>query len=67
MTRLKMSTVIACCFPFTLELFAAQTFDVEKVKQEIFSELSKNLKCNKKNNPILILVGGYPGAGKTTE
>lgn len=41
-------------------------FDVERVKNEIFIQLSKDLKGNPKNKPILILIGGYPGAGKTT-
>lgn len=42
------------------------TFDVEQAKNEIFIELSKNLNGTPKNNPILLLIGGYPGSGKTT-
>lgn len=41
-------------------------FDVEQVKNEIYIQLSKDLKAGSKNEPILILIGGYPGAGKTT-
>ena len=41
-------------------------FDIEQVKSEIFIQLSKDLKGHPKNKPILILIGGYPGAGKTT-
>jgi predicted kinase len=41
-------------------------FNVEEVKAEISIQLSQNLNANSKNDPILILIGGYPGAGKTT-
>ena len=41
-------------------------FDVDKVKAEITLELSKDLNGSQKNKPILLLIGGYPGAGKTT-
>src|ERR1041385_624666 len=45
---------------------ATQSFDVEQVKQEITEQLSPNLVGHRSNNPVLILIGGYPGAGKTT-
>lgn len=41
-------------------------FDVGQVTDDITLQLSRDLKENSKNNPLLILVGGYPGAGKTT-
>jgi deoxyadenosine/deoxycytidine kinase len=44
----------------------AIAFDVEQVKQEITAQLSQELVGYQSNNPILILIGGYPGAGKTT-
>lgn len=61
-------------FVITLQFFllyyssisAMQTFDVEQVKKEITDQLSTQIKGTPKSHPLLILVGGYPGAGKTT-
>ena len=44
----------------------AHAFDVEQIKNEIVLELSKNIRAGSTHNPVLILIGGYPGAGKTT-
>ncbi len=41
-------------------------FDVEQTKEEITLELSQNLKGSPHEEPMILLVGGYPGAGKTT-
>lgn len=41
-------------------------FDVEQVKNEITCQLAKDLQASPKDHPVLILIGGYPGAGKTT-
>ncbi|NNM43251.1 MAG: AAA family ATPase [Chlamydiae bacterium] len=43
-----------------------QAFDVEQTKQEITIQLSKDLTGHSHEKPLLILVGGFPGAGKTT-
>jgi deoxyadenosine/deoxycytidine kinase len=43
-----------------------QAFDIDQVKHEITQELSSKLKGNPQDKPILLLIGGYPGAGKTT-
>lgn len=45
---------------------AISAFDVEKVKQEITVELANGLTGGFNDHPVLILIGGYPGAGKTT-
>lgn len=66
MRYLRTLTIFIFCFLFVTRLSAADVFDVEKVKSEISIELSKSLKANAKNKPILILIGGYPGSGKTT-
>ncbi len=60
---LKLCVAFVLCAFSTAEGYA---FDVEQVKNEIFVELAKDLKGNSKDQPTLILVGGYPGAGKTT-
>lgn len=59
---------ICLAFLLTLSIFVRNSYalDVEQVQKEITEELSKNLKCMPKDKPILLLVGGYPGAGKTT-
>ncbi|HRD56256.1 MAG TPA: AAA family ATPase [Parachlamydiaceae bacterium] len=59
----KFYIVVFCLF---MQFFKAHAFDIEKVKNEISIQLSQGLKANSKNNPVLILIGGYPGAGKTT-
>lgn len=55
-------------FLLSLLLFARNSYalDVEQVQKEITEELSKNFKCTPKAKPFLLLIGGYPGAGKTT-
>lgn len=67
--KLRVMTVmkkfILCLFVM-LKVTGVHAFDVEQVKNEITHELSQDLKANSKNDPVLILVGGYPGAGKTT-
>ncbi len=40
--------------------------DLSLLKEEITNELFKKLKDLHKEKPILLLVGGYPGSGKTT-
>ncbi len=45
---------------------AFPVFDVEQVKKEIILELSKNLSRSPQEQPILLMVGGFPGSGKTT-
>jgi predicted kinase len=49
-----------------MKVFTIHAFDVEQVKNEISIQLSQDLKASSKNDPILLLIGGYPGAGKTT-
>lgn len=66
MTTQKPLIVFAFCLFFIVKTAAIYAFDVEQVKSEIFIQLSKDLKRNAKNKPLLILIGGYPGAGKTT-
>jgi predicted kinase len=51
---------------FAIKTATIYAFDVEHVKNEISVQLATNLKASSKDKPILILVGGYPGAGKTT-
>lgn len=58
--------VFLLCIFFTAHTPLAYAFDIEQVKSEIFIQLSKELKGAPKNKPILLLIGGYPGAGKTT-
>lgn len=41
-------------------------FDVEQTKKEITLQLSKNLAGSPHAQPIILLVGGFPGSGKTT-
>jgi deoxyadenosine/deoxycytidine kinase len=63
----KNSLILLILFTFSLvttSLFA--TIDLEQIKSEIALQLARNLKGSSKSKPILILVGGYPGAGKTT-
>jgi predicted kinase len=46
---------------------ALECFDLERVKWEITEQLSRELGgCCSRNKPILLLIGGFPGAGKTT-
>ncbi|MES2122781.1 MAG: methyltransferase, partial [Chlamydiota bacterium] len=45
---------------------AVHSFDVEQVKTEITSQLAQELRGHAEMQPLLLLVGGYPGAGKTT-
>lgn len=46
---------------------AYDVFDVEQVKWEITDQLSRELGgCCPRDKPILLLIGGFPGAGKTT-
>lgn len=40
--------------------------DLPSLKKEITNELFKKLKGSSQEKPILLLVGGYPGSGKTT-
>lgn len=58
--------VILMCFVLIHFTNALAAFDFEKIKNEITDEISPNLKANSNENPILILIGGYPCAGKTT-
>ena len=53
-------------FLFCVASTAFAVFDVEQVKQEITAELSLHLQGSSQSHPMLILIGGYPGAGKTT-
>lgn len=41
------------------------TFNVEAVAKEITEELAQKLQGNPTASPFVLLVGGYPGAGKT--
>lgn len=66
MIRQRSLIVIAYCLFLLSKTATIYAFDTEQIKNEIFIDLSKKLKCNPKNGPILILIGGYPGAGKTT-
>lgn len=66
MTRYKIYAVFTLCILFIANTALVYSFDVEQVKSEIFIQLSNDLKGNSKNKPILFLIGGYPGAGKTT-
>lgn len=66
MTRHKIYAMFTLCIFFIATTTSAYAFDVELVKREIFIQLSKDLKGTPKNKPILLLIGGYPGAGKTT-
>lgn len=50
----------------SLEAQTTPVFDVEQAKQEITIRLAQELVGQPHEVPILILVGGYPGAGKTT-
>lgn len=66
MLWLKSWMVFAYCLFFIMKAAAVDAFDVEQVKSDIFFQLSKDLKGIPKNKPILLLIGGYPGAGKTS-
>lgn len=66
MIRKRPLIVFAFSLFFIVKISTMIAFDVELVKKEIFIQLSNDLKGNAKNKPILILIGGYPGAGKTT-
>jgi len=66
MIKQKPLILFVFCLFFLTKATAMYAFDVEQVKNEIFIQLSNDLKGNAKNKPILILIGGYPGAGKTT-
>lgn len=39
---------------------------IEEVKENIISSLSLTLKSSSQSQPLLILIGGYVGSGKTT-
>ena len=64
--RQKPLILFACCICLIVMTSKTYAFDVERVKNEIFVQLSQDLKGNSKNKPLLILIAGYPGAGKTT-
>src|SRR5437868_669998 len=66
MIRKKLFIVFTFCIFLIAKTTAMYAFDVEQVKNEVFLQLSQGLKGNAKNKPILLLIGGYPGAGKTT-
>jgi predicted kinase len=44
----------------------SKTFDVGQIKREITRQLAENMFGNAQEKPFLLLIGGYPGAGKTT-
>jgi predicted kinase len=44
----------------------AVSFDVAQMKKDITEELGKKLTGKASSDPFVLLVGGYPGAGKTT-
>lgn len=65
--RLAILMVLAVCIKTTLaQANIFPVFNVEQTKNEITLELSKDLRGSSQEQPILLLVGGYPGAGKTT-
>ena len=65
--RLAILMILAVCVKTALaQANTFPVFDVEQTKKEITLELSRNLKGSSQEQPILLLVGGYPGAGKTT-
>ncbi len=70
MTHKSLLTYLACSVLFmqisSLEAHTLPSFDVEQAKQEITFQLAQELMGQPHEKPILILVGGYPGAGKTT-
>ena len=66
MGKQKPLIIFVFCLFFITKTSTMYAFDVERVKNEIFIQLSEDLKGKAKNKPILILIGGYPGAGKTT-
>lgn len=46
---------------------AIDCFDVERVKWEITEQLCRELGgCCARDKPVLLLIGGFPGSGKTT-
>jgi cytidylate kinase len=45
---------------------ASDTPDAEQIKKEIILEISADFAGHPHVRPIFLLVGGYPGAGKTT-
>ncbi len=61
--------LIVCAF-FTnvavASTYVQTTFDVEQVKQEVTIELAQELKGSPHARPFLLLIGGFPGSGKTT-
>jgi predicted kinase len=62
----KLFVVMGCFLLMVVKSTTIHAFDVEAVKQEITDLLSQELKGNGADKPILLLIGGYPGAGKTT-
>ena len=61
-----LKRLLSACLCVIFINTSAYAFDVEQIKSEIFLQLSQDLKANPKSKPLLILIGGYPGAGKTT-
>jgi predicted kinase len=64
-----MQTLFMIAFLFvSASLFSEEksAFDVASVKKEISTKLSKELIGSSCTQPILILIGGFPGSGKTT-
>ena len=58
-------------FAFCMKSAIAQAdtlpaFDLERTTQEITLQLSKDLAGHPHTQPLLIFIGGFPGAGKTT-
>jgi cytidylate kinase len=49
-----------------IQVNAVEDFDVELTKKEISVQLSTGLVGYAQAKPFLLLIGGYPGAGKTT-
>ena len=60
----KLASILL--FVLILASHSMYAFDVEAVKIEITEQLAKDLKGHSSKNPVLLLIGGYPGAGKTT-
>lgn len=57
---------VLCMKSLIAQVDAFPAFDVEETKREITLQLSKDLMGSSQAQPILLLVGGFPGAGKTT-
>jgi|GEM_PF-4102387 len=56
---------VLCGLLFLMTSLRAEV-DLSLLKAEITNELFKKLKGSPQEKPIILLVGGYPGSGKTT-